>query len=98
MLMSNSPTSADRVEVPSNVLFRELQGECIILNLDTESYFGLDEVGTRMWLALTRSESIAAALDALEQEFDVEPAQLRRDFEELLAGLLEQGLLEKSGG
>lgn len=84
--------------MPSNVLFRELEGECVILNLDTESYFGLDDVGTRMWLALTRNESIRAALDALQEEFDVDPARLRGDLEELLVDLLDQGLLEMPGG
>lgn len=84
--------------MPSNVLFRELEGECVILNLDTESYFGLDDVGTRMWLALTRNESISAALDALQEEFDVDPARLRGDLEELLVDLLDQGLLEMPGG
>jgi hypothetical protein len=95
--MAKSPSATERVEVPSNVLFRELEGECVILNLDTESYFGLDDVGTRMWLALTRSDSIAAALEELEQEFDVEPEQLRRDLDNLLVELVEQGLLERSG-
>jgi len=95
--MAKSPSATERVEMPSNVLFRELEGECVILNLDTESYFGLDDVGTRMWLALTRSDSIAAALEELEQEFDVEPEQLRRDLDNLLVELIEQGLLERSG-
>ena len=96
--MKNTPPFTERVEVPSNVLFRELEGECVILNLDTESYFGLDEVGTRMWLALTRNESINAALDALQEEFDVDSARLRRDLEALLVDLLEQGLMERPGG
>jgi hypothetical protein len=94
--MAKSPSATERVEVPSNVLFRELEGECVILNLDTESYFGLDDVGTRMWLALTRSESIAAALEELLQEFDVEPEQLQGDLDDLLLELVEQGLLERS--
>ena len=96
--MTKSPPVTERLEVPSNVLFRELEGECVILNLDTESYFGLDDVGTRMWLALTQAESISAALDLLQEEFDAEPEQLRRDLEKLLIDLLDQGLLERSGG
>ena len=95
--MAKSVSFAERVEVPSNVLFRELEGECVILNLDTESYFGLDHVGTRMWLTLTRTDSIDAALEELQQEFDVEPSRLREDLENLLSDLLEQGLLVKSG-
>jgi hypothetical protein len=96
--MTKTPPFTDCVEAPSNVLFRELEGECVILNLDTESYFGLDEVGTRMWLELTQSESIDTALSALQDEFDVDSERLHRDLEELLVELLDQGLLERSGG
>ena len=96
--MKKPPPFTERLQMPSNVLFRELEGECVLLNLDTESYFGLDDVGTRMWLALTQADSINAALAALQQEFEVEPDRLRRDLEELAVELLEQGLLERSGG
>jgi hypothetical protein len=34
--------------VPDDVLFRDLDGEAVILNLRTGTYFGLDELGTRM--------------------------------------------------
>jgi len=38
-----------RVEVPKNVLVRFLGKECVLLNLKSEIYYGLDEIGTRMW-------------------------------------------------
>jgi hypothetical protein len=38
-----------RVEVPADVMMREIGGEAVIVNLDSESYFGLDDVGTHMW-------------------------------------------------
>jgi hypothetical protein len=42
-----------RVNMPSDVLVSEQDSESVLLNLKTETYFGLDEVGTRMWGALT---------------------------------------------
>lgn len=80
--------------MPENVLFRELESESVILNLDSESYFGLDDVGTRMWLVLTESDSIQAAYEALEDEYDVEPDLLRKDLIELIEKLIENGLVE----
>lgn len=82
-----------RIEVPDGVLMRELQGESVLLNLDSESYFGLDEVGTRMWNALTTTASSGAAFDALLAEFEVEPEELRRDLGEFIAALAEAGLV-----
>ena len=82
-----------RVSVPESVLFRELEGESVILNVDSESYFGLENVGTRMWLVLTESDSIQAAYETLKDEYDVEPELLRRDLIELIEKLSENGLV-----
>jgi hypothetical protein len=93
-----SPSFAQRVAVPENVMFRELEGEAVILDLDSESYFGLDEVGTRMWLALTGAASVQEAFDELAGEYEVAPDTLRKDLDELLAALLDRGLLEVADG
>src|SRR6185436_4657777 len=85
-----------RVRVPSDVLLSELDGESVLLNLKTETYFGLDAVGTRMWSALTASDSIQAAYEVLKAEYDVDAERLREDMVTLLEKLLENGLLEVS--
>ncbi len=73
---------------------REIDGESVFLNLQNESYYGLDEVGTRMLALLTTSESIEDAFKVLLTEFDVEPKVLERDLRELIEKLLANGLLE----
>jgi hypothetical protein len=87
-----------RVSVPDNVMFRELDGESVILDLDSESYFGLDEIGTRMWLAITAATSIQDAFDTLSAEYEVEPDTLRDDLNELLDTLVDRGLIEVPDG
>ena len=83
----------DRAATPSYVMVRVLDRESVLLNLETEQYFGLDEVGTRMWQLLTSSPSIEAAYQELLNEFDVEPETLRANLDELLVQLIESGLL-----
>ena len=75
---------------------RDLQGEAVILNLDSECYFGLDEVGTRMWAALTTAPDVGAAVEALLAEFEVEPDELRRDLAEFVDSLAQAGLVRVS--
>jgi len=82
-----------RVVVPEQVLFQELEGESVLLNLDTETYFGLDDVGTRMWEALTGSDAIESAYNSLLTMYDVSPEELRQDLTELVEQLLDKGLL-----
>jgi hypothetical protein len=85
-----------RVITPDDVLVRELEGQSVLLNLETEHYFSLDEVGTRMWELLTGSASIQAAYDALLTEYDVAPDLLRTDLQTLIERLELKGLLTLS--
>ena len=84
---------SDRVTVPDGVLISHLQEESVILNLDSERYFGLDDVGTRFLSVLTSSESIEAAYERLRDEYDVDPQVLRSDLLALIENLIDQGLL-----
>jgi len=83
----------DRVAVPDGVLISRLQEESVILNLQSERYFGLDDVGTRFLTVLTSSESIEDAYQELAAEFDVDPEVLRQDLIALVEKLIDQGLL-----
>ncbi|HJT66861.1 MAG TPA: PqqD family protein [Pyrinomonadaceae bacterium] len=87
---------ADRVKVPEGVLISQLQDESVILNLDSERYFGLDNVGTRILTVLTNSDSIQAAYDSLLAEYDVDHTVLRQDLLALIENLLQQGLVQVS--
>jgi Coenzyme PQQ synthesis protein D (PqqD) len=83
-----------RVVVPAHVLIRHLDGESVLLNLKSERYFGLDTTGTRMWELVTTEPSVGLAFEKLLAEFDVEPEPLRIHLNELLSGLVENGLLQ----
>ena len=84
---------SDHVEMPKHVLMRVLENEAVLLNLETECYYGLDETGTRMWQVLTTAPSINSAYTELLTEFEVGAEQLRRDLSELLEKLVDKGLL-----
>jgi len=85
---------ADRAEVLPHVLVRFLDKESVLLNLETERYFGLDETGTRMWQLVTSKPNIDAAYQELQNEFDVESELLRLHLTELLGRLVDNGLLQ----
>jgi hypothetical protein len=86
----------NRVSVPAHVLIRHLDGESVLLNLETERYFGLDTMGTRMWETATNSPNLEAAYHKLLEEFEVEPEILRNHLTGLLSQLVENGLLSLS--
>lgn len=87
---------SDRVRVPDDVLISNLQEESVILNLDSERYYGLDDVGTRFVSVLNTADSIEAAYEKLIQEYDVDEEVLRKDLLTLVENLVAQGIVQIS--
>jgi hypothetical protein len=87
-----------QVSVPKHILVRTFENESVLLNLETESYHGLDDVGTRMWQALTQAENIQRAYESLLSDYQVDETTLRQDLQVFLQELVSRGLVELSGG
>ena len=87
------PDQPERLTANPSVVFREIDGETVLLNLDSGVYFGLDAVGTRVWALLLEHGSAAPVCAQMEREYDVDPSQLERDVHRLVGELCEKGLL-----
>ena len=85
---------ATRVTVPESVLFRDLEGEAVLLETVTGRYYGLNEVGTRMWSLLQLYGEIEAAYQHLLAEYQVPAHELRQDFLDFIGLLTSRRLIE----
>jgi coenzyme PQQ synthesis protein D (PqqD) len=81
------------LKVSDDVVFRELDGEGVILNLASGIYFGLDETGTRMWRLIDQHGQLREVLSALCDEYEASSETLERDLMVLVSELTEKGLL-----
>jgi len=81
-----------KVSPAQEVLMQSLAGEAVLLNLQSEEYFGLDEIGTRMLEVLQESDSIQSAYYQLLEEYDVEPELLKTDLLDFVQQLVDRGL------
>lgn len=81
--------------VSSDVMFQEVAGETVLLDLESEAYFGLDEVGTRVWALLNEGKSAGEIVDSLLGEYEVERSELEKDVNTLLEQLLIAGLVTR---
>ena len=88
-----SPTLPTRISLVSDTLFQELEGETVFLSLASGEYYGLDDVGTRMWEVLAEHEDVEAAVVQLLREFKVDEATLRTDLATLIKKMREAGLV-----
>lgn len=82
-------------KIAENVLFQELDGEAVLLSLDEGCYYGLDEVGTRIWQMLDDEIAPEQMVATIVAEYDVEPEQARSDLDTLIADLEKSGLVEQ---
>ena len=88
-----TPKLTHHVTISREVLFQELDGEAVLLDLASESYFGLDDVGTRIWQLLQEHGSLRTVFDTMLDEYDVEPARLEEDLLKHVGDLADAGLV-----
>ena len=91
---SEPVTLAARASVPKHVLIQEIAGQSAILDLQADKYFGLDDVGTDVWRAVTTEATVGGALEVLAGLYDVTYERLQEDVLEFLQKLKDLGLLE----
>lgn len=95
--MPATPASVtlDRVFTRSpDVLFQEVGGEAVLLDLASETYFGLNPVGTRIWQLIGEGSALQAIRDTLVAEYDAPPEQIESDLLMLAAQLCDAGLVK----
>ena len=82
-----------KVTISPEVLFQEVSGEMVLLDLSSESYFGLDAVGARSWGLLESGATVGEVVDTLMGEYEVERETLEADVGAWLERLFEAGLI-----
>ena len=82
------------ITLSPEVISQEVSGETVLLDLESENYFGLDEVGTRIWQLIKESGDLQAIYDTLLAEYEVEEEQLHTDLEALLDEIAGLGLVK----
>jgi hypothetical protein len=81
------------VTLSPEVISQEVSGETVLLDLESENYFGLDEVGTRIWQLIKKTNDLQAIYDTLLAEYEVEEEHLQKDLDALLGEIAGLGLV-----
>lgn len=82
-----------RIHTGSGVRSQVVDGEVVLLDLETEYYYGLDQVGSRVWQLLEHGATQVEIVTSLSREYDVSEAKLNRDIEQLIKELAGAGLV-----
>ena len=87
-----------RIRTNESVVSAELDSEAVLLNVETGIYFGLDELGSRVWSLIEGGRQEDEIVDSLLLEYEVQPAQLCTDVAAFVTHLIEKGLVETEPG
>ena len=83
-----------RLRICEDAVFRALDGEGIILDMNAGVYYGLDPVGTRLWELIEAHGALRPVFEAACVEFEVDAATLERDLIDLVEDLTAHRLVE----
>jgi Coenzyme PQQ synthesis protein D (PqqD) len=75
------------------VIVQEVEGQSVLLDIDSGEYFALNEVGGVIWDLCDGSHSLGSMVETVCAQFDAEPAVVLTDVGELLEGLSGAGLI-----
>ncbi len=81
------------ISLSPEVISQEVSGETVLLDLESENYFGLDEVGTRIWQLIKETNDLQSIYKTLLTEYDVSEERLQQDLDTLLAEITGLGLV-----
>lgn len=79
--------------IPAGVVARQLTGEAVILDVESGTYFGLNEVGARIWQLIEEGAVLKTVCETLLDEFEVSRDQLERDVVALAGELQSRKLI-----
>lgn len=65
----------------------------MLLNQADGVYYGLSDVGARVWALVERSASIARIRETIGAEYDVDAARCASDIDRLIGELIRRGLV-----
>lgn len=82
-----------KLSIPENVLAQELNGEMVLLKIDSETYYSLNPVGSRIWQLLTEQENVETAMQQFLRVYALDEMQ-QADVKSLINELLDEGLLQ----
>jgi len=79
--------------IPDTILVQEIDSEMVLMDINSDSYYGLDEVGCSIWKVIEASHGLLESYNRLLEIYDVEPETLKKDLLTFVETLAQNGLI-----
>jgi len=82
------------ISVADSSVSADFEREAIILNSNTGLYYGLENVGARVWSLLQKPITVLELIETVASEYEVETERCENDLNILLEEFVAEGLVE----
>jgi hypothetical protein len=88
MIATSQPTI-----INSSVVSAELDGEMVLLDIESGIYFGIDPVGTIIWNKLSEGADVEVIISSILSEYDIDADTVRADVATFIETLRDKNLI-----
>ncbi len=85
--------NAEKIIIPSSVFAQLVDDEMVLLDTESENYFGLDAIGTVMWQQLVENPWLDVLKSYMLEQYEVEEERLEKDIKIFVKRLVEHQLI-----
>jgi polyhydroxyalkanoate synthesis regulator phasin len=86
-------TEETLVKRNDEVFVNTIDDEVVMMHIQTGKYYGLDEVGSRIWEFINEKAKVSDIIEQLVQEYDVTYEECKKDVVDLLDDLQSNDLI-----
>ena len=86
-------TDSTRITARPDQISSDLEGETILLHMTSGLYYGLNDVGVKIWSLIQTPTTLLELRQTLLDNYDVSPENCDRELKELLISLSEAELV-----
>jgi hypothetical protein len=98
LLHTEEDVDSPRFTPNPDVVWRQVEGEIVLVHLETNQMYALNPTGARFWELLCEGRDVPNIEAALLGEFEVDAGDLRSEIDRLLRELVDGGLVDRSDG
>jgi hypothetical protein len=85
-----------RVNIPK-VINETIDGETVIVNLDTGNYYSLDKIGAEIWSLMERNASMSGITEHIVNRYNGEREEIEKAIKQLMDELQKEALIVTDG-
>lgn len=76
-----------------NFVFNEVDGELVMMNIETGAYASLNETGKSIWTLLDAPKSLSEVVSSLVEEYEIDQATCEKEVLPFVENMLKSEVL-----